>query len=44
MNISLAGGSLHPARYFSAICLVLSTVVLSGCGDEKSFQRVYPGL
>ncbi|ULH10520.1 hypothetical protein MF265_21770 [Serratia marcescens] len=36
MNISLVGGSLHPARYFSAICLVLSTVVLSGCSDEKS--------
>lgn len=36
MNISLAGGSLRSARYFSAICLVLSTVVLSGCGDAKS--------
>ncbi len=36
MNISLAGGSLRSARYFSAICLVLSTVVLSGCGDVKS--------
>ncbi|PWI77105.1 hypothetical protein DEO48_26140 [Enterobacter sp. CGMCC 5087] len=36
MNISLAGGSLRSVRYFSAICLVLSTGVLSGCGDAKS--------
>ncbi|CAM4129746.1 MULTISPECIES: hypothetical protein [Lelliottia] len=36
MNISLAGGVLRPARYFSAICLLLSVGVLSGCGDEKS--------
>jgi len=36
MNISLAGGALRPARYFSAICLVLSVTVLGGCGDEKS--------
>ncbi|MFZ5273722.1 hypothetical protein [Enterobacter asburiae] len=36
MNISLAGGSLRPARYFSAICLLLSVAALSGCGDEKS--------
>ncbi|WP_373226516.1 hypothetical protein [Enterobacter cloacae complex sp. ESBL7] len=36
MNTSLAGDSHRSARYFSAICLVLSTVVLSGCGDAKS--------
>ena len=36
MNISLAGGSLRPARYFSAICLLFSVSALSGCGDAKS--------
>jgi hypothetical protein len=36
MSITLSGGSLHQARVLSVLCLVLSTVVLSGCGDERS--------
>jgi hypothetical protein len=36
MNIPFSLGAFRPVHTLSALCLVLLTSVISGCGDEKS--------
>lgn len=36
MNIPFSVGAARPVHTLSALCLVLLTSVISGCGDEKS--------